>query len=302
MPRHEHKFMATSSNRPSAGNILLFTLLVIGGIGAIVYVYLNMVQRIEGLQAEVQTLQGELATLRAEQQALIDSLAAQKITRAEQVEFRGQLFDTYVVSLKEQDVKIFWQGADSLPLRNLQKLKAQIEGSGRPMLFGMNAGMYMPDNSPQGLYIENGNMHVPLDTGEGYGNFYLKPNGVFLIRNGTAEVVETRAFPRSDSSIQYATQSGPMLLIDGAIHPAFREGSTNLHIRNGVGMIAPDKIIFAISQKPVNFFDFASLFKEQFGCANALYLDGAISKMYLPELNRSDLTGNLGPLIGIVPY
>jgi uncharacterized protein YigE (DUF2233 family) len=91
-----------------------------------------------------------------------------------------------------------------------------------------------------------------------------------------------------------------MLVIDGEIHPAFREGSTNLHIRNGVGILPSSEVVFAISQKTVNFYDFASLFRDHFGCKNALYLDGFVSKMYLPELERQDTTGNFGVIIGVV--
>jgi uncharacterized protein YigE (DUF2233 family) len=48
-------------------------------------------------------------------------------------------------------------------------------------VFAMNGGMYKPDNSPQGLYIENREVAASLDTTTGNGNFYLKPNGIFYI-------------------------------------------------------------------------------------------------------------------------
>ncbi|MEM7374224.1 MAG: phosphodiester glycosidase family protein [Bacteroidota bacterium] len=222
-----------------------------------------------------------------------------QISSAERITYRGATYDTYTVSLKEQEVRLFWQGKDGLPYKNLRTLKVSLESEGKSLLFGMNAGMYKKDRSPQGLYIEDGQTRVSLDTGDANGNFYLKPNGVFLIREDRAEVVETSQFSASPD-ILYATQSGPLLLHNGKIHQAFREGSKNLHIRNGVGIISPDKMVFVISNEVVNLYDFASLFKEHFGCEDALYLDGAISKMYAPDLNRSDLGGNLGPLIGVI--
>ena len=127
----------------------------------------------------------------------------------------------------------------------------------------------------------------------------MKPNGIFLVDNEEAKVIETSKFEQKDSTI-FATQSGPMLLIDGAIHPAFNEGSKNVHIRNGVGIADDGSIVFAISNEPVNFYDFASLFKEKYGCQNALYLDGFVSKCHLSELGRSDKGENFGVIIGVL--
>ena len=127
----------------------------------------------------------------------------------------------------------------------------------------------------------------------------MKPNGVFLISNQGASIVESSKFRATNASVKVATQSGPMLIQRGQIHPAFREGSANKYIRSGVGILSNQEIVFAISNEPVNFYDFAKLFQEHFGCHDALYLDGAISEMYLPALERFDLGGNFGPMIAI---
>ena len=291
----------SSSSNSNGWSILLLILVILLGIGSMLFAW-RIGQRMDEMQVEMDRMQEELEQLRIDNQQLREQIEnASKAGVAERVSFRGHTFDTYVVSLREMNVRLYWQGKDSTALRNLGRLKTESEERGEELLFGMNAGMYNPNFSPQGLYIENGQMLVPIDESEGSGNFYLKPNGVFLLREKSAAIIETSQFSTQTEGIQYATQSGPMLLIDGKIHPEFREGSSNLHIRNGVGIISSDKIIFAISNQPVNFFDFASLFRERFGCENALYLDGAISKMYLPALDRADLGGNLGPLIGILP-
>ena len=107
-------------------------------------------------------------------------------------------------------------------------------------------------------------------------------------------------FAKENKSIKWATQSGPMLLIDNKVHPAFKEGSSNLNIRNGVGIISEYEIVFVISQKEVNLFDFAMLFKEKLNCKNALYLDGFVSRAFIPQLNRNDLDGDFGVMIGIL--
>ncbi len=215
-------------------------------------------------------------------------------------------FDAYIVKVKKSDLRFFWNRPNSkVAYRNFQQLKdvtnKQLQGD---LIFATNGGMFDPNGDPKGLYIEAGDTLVPLDTIStrvGYLNFYLQPNGVFLIeKNGNARVMTRKDYQLEKPIASYATQSGPMLVIDNEIHPAFTEGSKNKYIRSGVGVIDSDHIVFIISNRPVNFYDFATLFRDYFGCKNALYLDGAISKMYLPDLRRNKLEGNFGPIIGII--
>lgn len=166
----------------------------------------------------------------------------------------------------------------------------------------MNAGMFHPNGAPVGLFIQNGQEYEPLNTQKGRGNFYLKPNGVFFItEEGQYGVMETEAFRDSlyknkEQRFQLATQSGPMLLIDGAIHPVFNEGSPNLNIRNGVGVVGGE-VIFVLSKEPINLYDFATIFKT-LGCKNALYLDGVISDMKIRGAKRPwSYTRGFGPVI-----
>ena len=161
----------------------------------------------------------------------------------------------------------------------------------------MNGGMYKTDNSPLGLFIAETKVVATLNTGSGNGNFYLKPNGVFYITTGNrAAICKTENF-KADSKIKYATQSGPMLVINGQIHPAFKKGSTNLNIRNGVGLLPNGQLLFAMSKAEINFYDFADYFKKA-GCKNALYLDGFVSRTYLPGKNWIQTDGNFGVIIG----
>jgi len=217
---------------------------------------------------------------------------------AERISFRNNTFDIYQVRDHRQ-IRLFWKNKNGQHYANFTNLNTELRTVGDSLLFAMNGGMYMPDHSPQGLYIESGKTLQAIDTGKGKGNFYMKPNGVFVIDNEGVKVAEASKFDQ-DAPTLFATQSGPMLLIDGAIHPAFNKNSKNLHIRNGVGIADDGNVVFAISNKPVNFYDFASLFKEKYGCQNALYLDGFVSKCHLPELGRSDKGGNFGVIIGVL--
>ncbi|HYF03581.1 MAG TPA: phosphodiester glycosidase family protein, partial [Patescibacteria group bacterium] len=183
--------------------------------------------------------------------------------------------------------------------KSIGNVKIWFEKQGKTLEFAMNGGMYKGDNSPQGLYIENFTMLSPLDTASGGGNFYLKPNGVFYITANNIPHISTTADFKSDSSIKFATQSGPMLVIDGAIHSAFKKGSANLNIRNGVGILPDGKVIFAMSKSEINFYDFAEFFKKA-GCNNALYLDGLVSRTYLPQENSLQTDGDFGVIIAVV--
>lgn len=191
---------------------------------------------------------------------------------------------SYTVNLKHQDLQLYWKNDEGVIFNSIQNLKNHLEFQQRKLLFAMNGGMFKKDFSPQGLFIQNGSTLSPLDTNDGKGNFYLKPNGVFYItQNKEARVCPTDKFV-DKGDIQFATQSGPMLIIDGKIHSAFKEGSSNLNIRNGVGILPNEQVVFAMSKEEINFYDFAKFF-QNLGCKNALYLDGFVSRTYLPEKN-----------------
>lgn len=195
-------------------------------------------------------------------------------------------------------ITFYWKDDTGKPLRSLQNLKNFVEAGGKQLRFAMNGGMYLRDGSPQGLFIENEIEHAKLDTTSGSGNFYLKPNGVFYITTDNQAVVCQTSELTTTEKINFATQSGPMLLIDGTVHTGFKKGSANINLRNGVGILPNGKVIFAISKTEVNLYDFAMFFKN-LGCKNALYLDGFVSRMYLPEENWEQLDGNFGVMIGI---
>lgn len=205
----------------------------------------------------------------------------------------------YEVDLKKQALHLFWKDNNDKPLRSIQNLKNFVESKQQTLLFAMNAGMYKSDFTPQGLYIENNKTLANIDTGSGDGNFYLKPNGVFYITNKKLAIVcKTNDF-LAKKDIKFATQSGPILLENGIINPAFKEGSVNINIRNGVGILPNNHVLFAMSKKEINFYDFAKFFQIK-GCKNALYLDGFVSRTYLPEKDWKQTDGNFGVMIGLV--
>ncbi len=215
------------------------------------------------------------------------------------LKLKNDQFISHVIDLKYQTLAFYWKGLDGQRFKNFENLKNHLLISNKKLTFAVNGGMFDPAHEPVGLYIENGTLLTPLNTQEGEGNFFMKPNGIFyLTDDGQAYVSTTEMFEFLDlKNVTYATQSGPMLLIDGDIHPNFNPDSKSFYIRNGVGILPDGTILFAMSNSAVNFYDFANYFRKQ-GVKNALFLDGAISKTYLPEASLNETDGEFSVMIG----
>lgn len=208
-------------------------------------------------------------------------------------------FVFYVANPKQQRVLMYLKDYKGVNYGSIANLKSWLSQNKMELLFATNGGMYKKDKSPQGLYIQHGGILSKIDTNSGNGNFYMKPNGIFYLDiKDSAVVCKTEDF-KNNKIIKCATQSGPMLVIDGEIHKAFSKGSTNLNIRNGVGILPNNEILFAMSKKEINFYDFAEFFKKK-GCKNALYLDGFVSRTYCPNQNWIQTDGDFGVIIGVV--
>lgn len=278
---------------------------------------------IEELKAELKRGEGFLEFLIVDSYSKNDFFAPQKkqnvyadamsrkesATRFIPLNLFNNTFDAFVVDpsytgKNKPRIEFLWKDAVNKNYYNLEAVKQKFDQSEYELIFATNGGMYNPDFQPQGLLIQERKVVRPLDNNQkGYGNFYLQPNGVFYLDDtGQPYVVSTQEFLKEKLAKKafHATQSGPMLLIDGKHHPAFNKGSKNVRVRSGVGITARNEMVFIISKLPVNFYDFASVFLEQFGCQNALFLDGTVSRMYCPDLKRWDKDGNFGTIIAIV--
>jgi len=213
------------------------------------------------------------------------------------VDFNGASYTICTVDVAQDDLRLFHRGANGDVYGQFGAIEADVG----PLAFAMNAGMYHADRSPVGLYREDSVETAPLVTSDGPGNFGLLPNGVFCFADRDAWVFETMRFDVSAQVCPNAVQSGPMLVIDGELHPRFIPGGSSKYVRNGVGADPHTGVAhFAISNEPVNFYDFGRLFRDHIGVDNALYFDGKVSRLYAPQLNRSDFGFQLGPIVGVV--
>ena len=201
----------------------------------------------------------------------------------------------------DEDLRTFLRAPDGTVWGHFSTLDAALRQKGERLAFAMNAGMYHEDRAPVGHYVENGQEKMRVISSPGPGNFGMLPNGVLCIGAGEAQVYETRDFLTRKPDCRYATQSGPMLVIDGELHPRFLPDSNSRYIRNGVGTTADGKtLVFAISEEPVSFYEFGTLFRDGLKMPNALFFDGNVSRLFAPEVGRTDIGRTLGPLIGVV--
>ena len=203
------------------------------------------------------------------------------------------------VDLRTEHLELVYADDAGKPFGSFEALRGSLERQDRKLEFAMNAGMFHPDFRPVGLLVVEGRTLGAINRVSGFGNFYLQPNGVFLVDANGARVIPTHAY-RNDQP-RLATQSGPMLLDRGLIPDIvqFRPASTSRFVRNGVCAPTPQQAVFVISEEPVTFFEFAQVFRDQLGCRDALYLDGSISSLYAPRLERADRHAKLGPMFAV---
>ncbi len=214
------------------------------------------------------------------------------------VVFEGARYTACRIDPAAEDLRLWLRDDAGQVLGTFDRVNARLAAEGRTLGIAMNAGMYHPDRRPVGLYVEDGAPSADLVTRAGPGNFGMLPNGVLCLGDDTAAILESRRFAEVRPACRFATQSGPMLVTGGALHPRFIPGSDFRNIRNGAG-VAPDGTLWlAVSDEPVNFHDFARLFRDVLGTPDALYLDGRISRLYDRASGRHDRGLPMGPILG----
>jgi uncharacterized protein YigE (DUF2233 family) len=217
---------------------------------------------------------------------------------------RGTAYVVLRVDMRATRIKTLWKNSAGVPYDSLDEAYRQTGGD---LLALTNAGIYSAGHTPEGLHVEGGSTLSPLNLNVGEGNFYWRPNGVFYVADDGAGIIESEKFnsPSAPAGVREATQSGPLLVVDGEVNKELKPDSRSLYVRNGIGVKSPDEVYVVISAGEVNLYDFASVFKEQLHCRDALYLDGCVSQMYLPARGvhipaRRQCDKELVGLLGVV--
>jgi uncharacterized protein YigE (DUF2233 family) len=211
---------------------------------------------------------------------------------------QDEKYITYTADPSKENVGLFWKDDKGEIFQTFRDLEIWLNSRGRKLRFAMNGGMYMTDYAPLGLFIQDQKVLGRINKRSGKTNFYIQPNGIFCITTDKRPYICTTNDFNLTDKVNYATQSGPMLLIKGVINPVFDRNPDATNRRNGVGILPGNKIAFVISKVGVTFYEFAEYFK-QLQCTDALYLDGGISEIYYPKINIKETTGDFGVIIGI---
>ena len=185
---------------------------------------------------------------------------------------------SYRVDAQRERIVMYWQKEDGKAWGSLRSLLADIDRNGQVQM-AMNGGIYDKAYAPLGLYIEKGRQLIPLNRASGGGNFFIRPGGVFYLRGQNAGIVSINKF-RASPAIRYAVQSGPMLIENGKINWRLKPSASSRKLRNGVGITGDGKVVFMLSARETNFYDFACYAQAKLNVRQMLYLDGTISKMY----------------------
>jgi uncharacterized protein YigE (DUF2233 family) len=219
-----------------------------------------------------------------------------------EIEEGGAAYTVCDFDARKSDIRLFLRDEKGEIYGSFARLADGLANKGETLVFAMNAGMYAEDRTPVGLYVENGRTLSGANTRSGAGNFHLKPNGVFWIDGARAGVTETARFLKSRQGAQFATQSGPMLVIGGRFHPRIHGDGMSQKFRNGVCVEDGHSVRFAISNQPVTFHQFALVFRDRLHCHDALFLDGgSASALYARSLSRHDrFSPTMGPIVGVV--
>jgi uncharacterized protein YigE (DUF2233 family) len=239
---------------------------------------------------------------------------AQNTFVSRQVRFENASFLVVDVDLQRAKLELHWRNPAGNPFLNFGALEDYLTANGQRLLAVMNAGIFDTNSRPLGLHIESGQILRRLNSRRsGYGNFYLQPNGVFYLEKtasgSRARLKSTVAFERTHPEIREignskqvleATQSGPMLVVDGKLNSAFKANSGNRLIRNAIGVQSPSRVVLVLTETPVNFHTLARFMRDQLECANALYLDGNISNLYVPGSKNPSSISDFGGMITVL--
>lgn len=186
------------------------------------------------------------------------------------------------------------------PHRGFQAFAQAAPEQAKRVAFAVNAGMFDGEGKPIGYYVKDGERLKELNRNDGAGNFHMKPNGVFFGTGSKWRVMSADDFyAQVGDRPGFGTQSGPMLVVGGKLHPEITDDGPSRTIRNGVGVDASGRAHFVISEGPVSFGKLARYFRDVLKTPNALYLDGAVSALWDPARGRMDARAPIGPMLVI---
>ena len=241
-----------------------------------------------------ETLEAGSANESEDEVAEIRTASACKAAR-----FEGSVLTHCTADPKQHRIRTALADNEDKLYRSMPDFAARRSADAAPVAFAFNAGMFGEDGQPIGYYVEDRDRKQELNRKDGPGNFHMKPNGVFYIpKRGEWRIKTSDDFYSNvlDRPV-YGTQSGPMLVVNGKLHPEISEDGESKKVRNAVGIGKDGKAHFVISEAPISFGKLARYYRDELAVPNALFLDGTVSSLWDPANNRMDAVATLGPLL-----
>jgi len=122
------------------------------------------------------------------------------------------------VDIRTDRLQLFLTDPSGRPFNSFRKVAESVSARNEQLVFAMNAGMYREDYTPVGLMVIDGRQVHRLNMATGFGNFYMKPNGVFIVSDSGAQILESSEYRALQSTRALATQSGPLMLHSGQLN------------------------------------------------------------------------------------
>lgn len=240
-----------------------------------------------------------LASDAAASEAAPEASEAPKAASAcEAVTFEDAKFTHCVADPAKDRIELVDAAPGGAPYRSFKAFAGARPADAPPVVFAINGGMFDGAGKPIGYYVENGKRLKELNRADGPGNFHMKPNGVFYGANGKWHVRTSDDFYHTvGDRPDFGTQSGPMLVINGKLHPQITDDGPSRIQRDGVGIDRAGRAHFVISEGAVSFGKIARYFRDVLKTPDALYLDGGVSSLWDPASGRTDSAAPLGPMI-----
>ncbi len=214
------------------------------------------------------------------------------------VSFEGAALTHCVADPTQHRIKTVLNNSDGKPYRSLRAYADAVGNEDDTIAFAFNAGMFDEEGDPIGYFVEDKERLSRLNRADGPGNFHMKPNGVFYGTGGKWRVTSTEWFFKTvRDRPSFGTQSGPLLVTAGNLHPEITEDGPSKAVRNGVGVDAAGKAHFVLSETPVSFGLLARFYRDELKTDNALYLDGNVSALWDPATERIDVGAPIGPIL-----
>jgi uncharacterized protein YigE (DUF2233 family) len=205
------------------------------------------------------------------------------------IKFNNELYSAFSIRVDSSSVCQFSNIDNPLRLNHSAFVSNLIKKDSNIYLINSAIMGNLTNCITEGLFIEDFKIKIPLNNKNGNGNFYIKPNGSFLLTRYDVSVINTES-TILDTNIRIGIQSGPILVNNSNISSSFNRFSNNKNIRSGVGIYIDKQnqkhIVFAISETPVSFFELSEFFYYKFNCINALSLESVNCAIYFPAYNH----------------